>query len=73
LNQILNHRYYGALPTVITSTLDPDSFAKSYPSLWNKLLDTSKAQVCLIDLPPYRRPTRGGRRAGAATKKPAGR
>lgn len=70
LNQILNHRYYGGLPTVITSTLDPDSFAKSYPSLWNKLLDTSKAQVCLIDLPPYRRPSRAGRRAGV--KKPAG-
>jgi len=55
LHQILNHRYYADLPTVITSTLDPESFAKSYPSLWNKLLDTSKCQICVIDMPPYRR------------------
>ena len=55
LHQILNHRYYANLPTVITSTLDPESFAKSYPSLWNKLLDGSKCQVCVIDMPPYRR------------------
>ncbi|MFN8403861.1 MAG: hypothetical protein U0V48_09920 [Anaerolineales bacterium] len=40
----MNHRYYASLPTVITSTLDPESFAKSYPSLWNKLLDTSKCR-----------------------------
>ena len=55
LHQILNHRYYADLPTVITSTLDPENFAKSYPSLWNKLLDTSKCQICVIDMPPYRR------------------
>jgi len=59
LHQILNHRYYANLPTVITSTLDPDSFSKSYPSLWNKILDTSKCQVCVIDMPPYRRATKG--------------
>jgi DNA replication protein DnaC len=63
LHQILNHRYYADLPTVITSTLDPDSFSKSYPSLWNKILDTSKCQVCVIDMPPYRRATK--------TKKPS--
>ena len=55
LHQILNHRYYANLPTVITSTLDPDSFSKSYPSLWNKILDPSKCQICVIDMPPYRR------------------
>jgi DNA replication protein DnaC len=55
LHQLLNHRYYANLPTVITSTLDPESFAKSYPSLWNKLLDGSKCQICVIDMPPYRR------------------
>jgi DNA replication protein DnaC len=55
LHQILNHRYYANLPTVITSTLDPDSFSKSYPSLWNKILDSSKSQICVIDMPPYRR------------------
>jgi len=55
LYQILNFRYYNDLPTVITSTMDPDSFAKSYPSLWNRILDTSKSEVCVIDMPPYRR------------------
>ena len=55
LHQILNYRYYNDLPTVITSTMDPDSFAKSYPSLWNRILDTSKSEVCVIDMPPYRR------------------
>ena len=54
LNQILSHRYYNDFPTVITSTMDPDSFAKSYPSLWNRILDTSKCEVCVIDMPPYR-------------------
>lgn len=55
LHQILNHRYYANLPTVITSTLDPESFAKSYPGLWNKILDSNKCTVCLMDMPPYRR------------------
>ena len=55
LHQILNHRYYANLPTVITSTLDPESFAKSYPSLWNKILDPSICRICVIDMPPYRR------------------
>jgi DNA replication protein DnaC len=72
LHQILNHRYYAGIPTVITSTLDPEGFARSYPSLWNKLLDTGKAQVVVIDMPPYRRPARGGKRAAPA-KKPTAR
>jgi DNA replication protein DnaC len=55
LFQILNHRYYDRLPTVITSTLDPDSFAKSYPNLWNRILDTTKCEVHVIDMPPFRR------------------
>jgi len=55
LFQILNHRYYDRLPTVITSTLDPDSFAKSYPNLWNRILDATKCEVHVIDMPPFRR------------------
>lgn len=55
LYQILNHRYYAHLPTVITSTLKPDSFAVNYPGLWNKILDASKSQVHVVDMPPYRR------------------
>ena len=64
LHQILNYRYYNDLPTVITSTMDPDSFAKSYPSLWNRILDTSKCEVCVIDMPPYRRVKRSGGHQG---------
>jgi len=55
LFQILIHRYYDRLPTVITSTLDPDSFAKSYPNLWNRILDATKCEIHVIDMPPFRR------------------
>lgn len=59
LYQILNHRYYAHLPTVITSTLKPESFAVHYPGLWNKILDAAKSQVYVIDMPPYRRIGKG--------------
>ncbi len=59
LYQILNHRYYAHLPTVITSTLKPEAFAVNYPGLWNKILDASKSQVHVIDMPPYRRMGKG--------------
>jgi DNA replication protein DnaC len=62
LYQILNYRYYDNLPTVITSALDPDSFALSHPSLWNKLLDPTKCQVFAIDMPPFRRQKPKGRK-----------
>ena len=55
LFQILNHRYNMRLPTVITSTLRPEAFALSYPSLWDKILDANNCQLCVIDMPPYRR------------------
>jgi len=64
LYQILNHRYYAHLPTVITSTLKPDSFAVNYPGLWNKILDATKSQVHVIDMPPYRRMGKGGKPVG---------
>jgi DNA replication protein DnaC len=66
LYQILNHRYYAHLPTVITSTLKPESFAVNYPGLWNKILDATKSQVHVIDMPPYRRMGKG---KGAGHKK----
>jgi len=59
LYQILNHRYYAHLPTVITSTLNPESFAINYSGLWNKILDATKSQTYLIDMPPYRRMMKG--------------
>ncbi|MEZ0397355.1 MAG: ATP-binding protein [Anaerolineales bacterium] len=62
LYQILNHRYYAHLPTVITSTLTPDDFAVNYPGLWNKILDAAKSQVYVIDMPPYRRVAKGKKR-----------
>ncbi len=65
LYQILNHRYYAHLPTVITSTLKPEAFAINYPGLWNKILDATKSQVHVIDMPPYRRMAKGrGHRKG---------
>ena len=69
LHQILNSRYYNDLPTVVTSTMDPDSFAKSYPSLWNRILDTSKSEVCVIDMPPYRRMKRSGGQGKRSSRK----
>jgi len=54
LYSVLNYRFNTHLPTVLTSTLQPEAFALSYPSLWNKLLDTSKCQIRAIDMPPYR-------------------
>ena len=55
LYQLLNHRYNARLPTILTSTLTPDDFARNYPSLWNRMLDTTFSTVCVIEMPPYRR------------------
>ncbi len=68
LYQILNHRYYAHLPTVITSTLQPESFAVKYPGLWDKILDATKSQVHVIDMPPYRRMGKGKGAAGHRKK-----
>jgi DNA replication protein DnaC len=65
LYQVLNHRYYAHLPTVITSTLKPDAFAVNYPGLWNKILDADKVQSYVIDMPPYRRITKSSKSAPA--------
>jgi DNA replication protein DnaC len=56
LYSVLNYRFNAHLPTVLTSSLKPESFAVNYPSLWNKLLDSSKSKIHVIDMPPYRRP-----------------
>lgn len=69
LHQLLNFRYYNDLPTVITSTMDPDTFAKSYPSLWNRILDTSKCEVCVIDMPPFRRMKKSAQGRRSSRKK----
>lgn len=61
LMAILNYRYNAHLPTVITSTLRPESFALSYDNLWNKLLDPEKCQVVAINMPPYRRAVKGSK------------
>lgn len=62
LYSVLNYRYNAHLPTVITSTLRPEAFALSYPNLWNKLLDPAKCRVLAINMPPYRRTTKGSRK-----------
>ena len=69
LHQLLSYRYYNDLPTVITSTMDPDTFAKSYPSLWNRILDATKCEVCVIDMPPYRRMKKTGQGKRSTRKK----
>lgn len=61
LSSLLNYRYNMHLPTVLTSALDLDTFAFSYPNLWNKLLDSSACQVISINMPPYRRVMKGCR------------
>jgi len=58
---ILNYRYNAHLPTVITSTLQPEAFALSYPNLWNKLLDPEKCKVVAINMPPYRKIAKSNR------------
>ena len=68
LHQILNYRYYNDLPTVITSIMDPESFAKSYPGLWNRILDTTKCEVCVVDMPPYRRTKKSGGKRSSRKK-----
>ncbi|MCZ7549869.1 MAG: ATP-binding protein [Anaerolineales bacterium] len=60
LHQILYHRYYSNLPTVLTSTLKGDQFATNYPSLWFKILDAEKCRVQVIDMPPYLVHAKGG-------------
>ena len=61
LYSVLNYRYNAHLPTVITSTLQPESFALSYPNLWNKLLDPEKCKVVAINMPPYRKVAKGSK------------
>jgi DNA replication protein DnaC len=67
LHSLLNYRYNLHQPTVLTSALDADSFALSYPSLWNKISDSSMCQIVSISMPPYRRsikPINQGKRTG---------
>ncbi|MDO9301486.1 MAG: ATP-binding protein [Anaerolineales bacterium] len=63
LYSLLNYRYNAHMPTVLTSALSADSFALSYPNLWNKLLDSSKCQILSINMPSYRRVMKGEARA----------
>ncbi len=65
LFQILNYRYYANLPTVITSTMRQEVFALDYPGLWNKLLDASKCQIYVINMPPYRKSAKAHKAAAA--------
>jgi DNA replication protein DnaC len=64
LYQILDYRRYAGLPTVITSPLDPDQFAISYPRLSNMLFNNkTNYQTFVIDMPPYGRAKKGGKSA----------
>lgn len=61
LHQILNYRYNMHLPTVITSAMRPEEFFLSYPSLWEKILDTDMCQLYAINMPPYQKTAKGGK------------
>ncbi len=61
LYQLLYQRYDLELPTVITSTMRPDEFSTSHPSLWNRILDTEFSDIRIIDMPPYRRVAKGSK------------
>ena len=63
LDQILSYRHNMHLPTVITSTMRPEGFLLSYPSIWEKILDNKMRQWHVINMPPYRR--------AATVRKPA--
>jgi DNA replication protein DnaC len=54
LYSVLNYRYAAHLPTVLTSSLKTEEFAVSYPNLWNKILDTTRCDLYVIDMPPFR-------------------
>jgi DNA replication protein DnaC len=69
LSQILNYRYYANLPTVITSQLKSEAFESNYPSLWYKLLDTTKVDVYLIDMPPYQRISKAATQGRRSSRK----
>ena len=69
LHSILTYRYNNHLPTVLTSTMHLDTFATNYPSLCYKFLDTSKSQVCEIDMPAYRSVTKTQKTAPKKTAK----
>ncbi len=61
LDSLLSYRYNMHQPTVLTSALDAEVFALNYPSLWNKLSDSSSCQVISIHMPSYRRTIQGRR------------
>jgi DNA replication protein DnaC len=55
LYSLLSYRYNAHLPTVLTSSLRAEEFDLKYPSLWNKVLDSSKCKILPINMPPFRR------------------
>jgi DNA replication protein DnaC len=68
LYQILDYRRYADLPTVITSPLDPDKFAISYPRLSNMFFNNkTNYRTFVIDMPPYGRAKKANRHTGKKT------
>jgi DNA replication protein DnaC len=74
LFQLLNHRFNGRLPTVITTNqpLDRGTASPGGPSqelrILSRLLDPSLSRVCRIDAPPYMRPELAARPRGTRTR-----
>jgi DNA replication protein DnaC len=74
LFQLLNYRFNGRLPTVITTNqpLERATAASSVPNqelrILSRLVDRELSRVCRIDAPPYNRPELTPRRFGRPTK-----
>lgn len=66
LYQILNHRYYQRLPTVIISHLTLEEIEQDYNTLYTRILDTDLCARFPIEMPMYTFPAR---KAKPRTKK----
>ncbi len=58
LYQILNHRYYHKLPTVIISHLTLEEIERDYDILFTRLLDKSVCSIYTINMPMFLSSTR---------------
>jgi DNA replication protein DnaC len=54
LFQLLNYRYNGRLPTVITTSLDRPQFAEMSPALASRIGHPQVSNVIAIDAPDFR-------------------
>lgn len=76
LFQLINHRYNGRLPTVITTSMDATQLAEYSPAVTSRLRDPRLSTIITIDAPDFRTgeaaPSGGpAPRAGRPIRQPA--